>query len=728
MLTEAKPAPPPYKIPKSSDAVLTGEHVEVSFFSYAHVLWKRRLILAGCLIASALFAVIINANKKPVYQSTAEIVFQAKESEQSSASQAANVSVLQDPTFLLTQIRLVSSPILAERVIRKAESSGAREELLQCFSVEPTFAERTGEKLSHTERTSLTAAMRGSLSAWQLERGVRVIAISVTGYHRLAVKRLADLAAEAYIEMNYESQLQSFKKSFVFISKSLAEIREKIKIEEIALLKITREQELLTALQVYAEKHPSVTSLVSEIESLAAKLRQNTGELERMELGEGKIRFPILTEPHLNSESLTAVETDLQNLKLILEQEVQTNREMYNSIFKKLQEVELSSGTKSWLEAKILEPATVPGAPVSPNKRMNFLLALVVGAFIGISLIFFLEYLDSSIRSLDDFRAYLKIFPLGMVPHVDHDDDKEAQLLTGSSRSYWNTNDATLPLHVAEAYRIIRTNLAFGVRDSATKILQVTSAVKGEGKTTTVCNLGISMAQNGMKTLLVDADMRRPSLHHILGLGDNAKGLSSILSQTNGSEDWLGLIRSTPISNLFCLPSGEIPPNPAELLSSSRMHTFLNELKEHFDIVLIDSPPVISVADAPIIASFVEGTLFVTRAGLIPRNLCQRAKHALETVNSRVIGGILNSVTSQQQSYYYGNYYGYGYQSYSYYGDDTPSKKKRGKKKHKAVGVDKAAIWKDLFFSTLASLGARLSSLLKTAKGADDKINFDERG
>ena len=229
-------------------------------------------------------------------------------------------------------------------------------------------------------------------------------------------------------------------------------------------------------------------------------------------------------------------------------------------------------------------------------------------------------------------------------------------------RRFWLAGDSDIPLYVAEAYRIIRTNLAFGSVDTSLKVLQVTSAVKGEGKTTTAANLAVSLALAGSRTLLVDADLRRPALHRILGMDERGPGLSEALTNGKPADS---LLVATVVPNLFCLVAGTIPPNPSELLSSKRMKALVDEIRENFDMVILDSPPVISVADSAIIASRVDGTIFVSRSGFVPRHLCLQAKHALESVNGKIIGCVLNSVQSGHQPYHYDRYY----REYARYGD-----------------------------------------------------------
>ena len=220
---------------------------------------------------------------------------------------------------------------------------------------------------------------------------------------------------------------------------------------------------------------------------------------------------------------------------------------------------------------------------------------------------------------------------------------------------------------IAEAYRSVRTNLQFTNLDQAKKSIMVTSAGPGEGKSTTVANLGVTMAGAGARTLLVDSDLRRPVLHKLFNL-PNTSGLTTVLAEKAPLQE---SIASTRLPSLFVLPSGPLPPNPAEVLSSRRMVEFAELVKSNFDLVLYDSPPVISISDALILSSCVEAVILVVKCGLFPHELIQQAKAQLEGVKANVLGILLNSVNFRRDGYYYRYYYDY---YSSYYGSQDSAK------------------------------------------------------
>ncbi len=719
-MTESKR--PPYSVSRHQDLPAESLSLEAGIHPYLHILRNRKGVIVGCIFTTLLIAFVANITQRPVYQASTEVLLDPKESKDALTSDSSKSSLMQDPTLMMTQFRLIRSRPLAESVLQKLEKPENRELLLTSLGVKAGGKRMDGSLFSEKEKQGVIGRLQGSLSGVQPDRNVRIVKILATGYQPQAVALISNAASEAYIELNHKSNMDSFRQSFMMISQNLAEVREKIKTGELAFQKIDSEVKLLEALKIYGDRHPLVIQLQTDIPQLARRLKREIQSLESIQVGQRKDLMPLLTIPSTQLEDLEKKETDLYTLKPILEQEVSSQKEMYNSLFKKLQEVGVSGGGSVWVDAEIVEPASAPSSPIRPNKKLNLILGFFTGIALGIGLAFFQEYLDSSVRSLEDVRGYLKLFPLGMVPFVQFNlaqknggaktEEEIAVNKMRSSRNFWLANDSDIPLYVAEAYRIIRTNLAFGSIDSTLKILQVTSAVKGEGKTTTAANLAVSLALAGAKILIIDADMRRPALHRILDLEGVEEGLSDALTH---EKSWESLVVPTSTPNLFFMSAGTIPPNPAELLSSRRMKALIEDLTQHFDRVIIDSPPVISVADAAVIASRVDGTIFVSRAGFVPRHLCMQAKSAIESVNGRIVGCVLNSVHSAHQPYYYHQYY----HEYGRYDEDKTNSSKdiladeESGYKEPSTTFDKLKILKEPFFIMLSSGWARFGEQFK---------------
>ena len=228
----------------------------------------------------------------------------------------------------------------------------------------------------------------------------------------------------------------------------------------------------------------------------------------------------------------------------------------------------------------------------------------------------------------------------------------------------------------SEAYRILRTNLQFSSFDKEIKTIVVTSSTPGEGKTTTIANLAITIAQAGVKVLLVDTDLRKPRIHSLFGL-NNSKGITTLLAQHGELKDY---VNSVGINNLDVLKSGPIPPNPSELLGSNAMKNFIQKAKENYDIILLDSAPVGSITDAAVLSAISDGVIFVVNSGKVDCEIVKRAKESLENVKANMLGVVLNNVTKQNQD---------GYYQYEYYGEEqteeASKKKKEKKKKEKEV-------------------------------------------
>lgn len=220
----------------------------------------------------------------------------------------------------------------------------------------------------------------------------------------------------------------------------------------------------------------------------------------------------------------------------------------------------------------------------------------------------------------------------------------------------------------AESYRVLRTNIQFASVDKPVKVIAVTSSSPGEGKTTTLANLAITFAQSGSKVLLIDADLRKPRVHKVFYLS-NVTGMTSVLAQRI---DYKTCVTQATIDNLYVLTAGPIPPNPSELLASNAMKTLMNDLRNDFDIILIDTPPVGIVTDAAILSTIVDGTILVVSSGGVEIEAAQRSKELLEKVNANILGVVLNKIAKEN----YGNYYF----SYYYYAEEKDGEKKKGKK------------------------------------------------
>ena len=298
----------------------------------------------------------------------------------------------------------------------------------------------------------------------------------------------------------------------------------------------------------------------------------------------------------------------------------------------------------------IAEPAELPKYPFKPRKLQNTLLAAVVGCMLAVGMAFLLEYLDYTIKTPEDLDAVYGMATLGVIGVIQGGDRGSAQreqiVALSQPRS-----------PIAEAFRSLRTNIQFANPGRQVRSLLITSAGPTEGKTLTAANLAVSLAGGGSRVILVDTDLRRPRQHRLFEV-PKEPGFTNLVIDQRGDLD--GYLRSTSLENLKVLPSGTVPPNPAELLGSPRAAEVMEQLKEHADVVVYDSPPAGTVTDAVVMASRVDAVLQVVQAGRTRRDLVVRGREMLEKVGARVLGPVLNQVSLSDLGYY-SYYYYYGY-------------------------------------------------------------------
>ncbi|KAA3616684.1 MAG: hypothetical protein DWQ05_13215 [Calditrichaeota bacterium] len=332
-------------------------------------------------------------------------------------------------------------------------------------------------------------------------------------------------------------------------------------------------------------------------------------------------------------------------------------------------------------KVRIIDRAVEPGSPISPKKRQNLMLGMLFGLGLGFAIAISLEYLDKTVRTVEDIER-LNLPFVGTIPHIDVESSGGlSSLLPNGNGKNADFQARMIALNrpkspISEAYRIIRTNLQYSQADGNLKTILITSPGPGEGKSTTTINLGITLANMGLKTLIIDADLRRPVVHNFFKF-DKKPGLTNLLATESAADD---VIKTLDIDNLHILTSGVMPPNPSELLGSVRMRNLLESLKSQFDIILLDSPPIIAVTDALIVASEVDGVLLINKSGKSQIEGVKRADQLLKTARARFLGVVLNDVRAENM---YGSYY-YYYSNQYYYGESsTQGNNGKYQKRHK---------------------------------------------
>jgi len=346
----------------------------------------------------------------------------------------------------------------------------------------------------------------------------------------------------------------------------------------------------------------------------------------------------------------------------ILKQEVETAKALYTEFLNKTSQANIQVAEQH-SNINIIDPAIVPRAPVRPNRLRTILLGFVLSLALGVGIALTIEFLDNTVKNIDDVTRYSQLPTLAVIPGIG----AQRQIISGAKPDAEQKNNGLITRisekragrimeMAAEAYRSLRASVLLSTAGSPPSSILFTSARPAEGKTTTAINTAISLAQLGSRVIVLDADMRRPSAHTLIGL-QNAAGLSTWLSRETSLD---ALIQRVPDHGISFIASGPIPPNPAELISSARMKELLSILVNDYDHVIIDSPPVMNVTDAIIMATFVEGVVIVVRGGQTRRNLLIRARQELQKVGARIFGVVLNDADLKgdgYDDYYSGKYY-----------------------------------------------------------------------
>jgi len=352
----------------------------------------------------------------------------------------------------------------------------------------------------------------------------------------------------------------------------------------------------------------------------------------------------------------------------ILKRDYETNRKIYEELLEKLKQAGVSAGLKS-SNIRIVDAARVPTSPTSPNIPRNIELSLLLGTLGGIGLAFVLEALDTTVRTPEQVEIVSALPSLGIIPlSVPLSVNGVRPFLTGRQTFGMELITYKRPQsQIAESFRSLRTSILLsGSFESRPKVLLITSALPKEGKSSTSVNLAIVLAQKGSRVLLVDGDMRRPTLHRVLGVSRDV-GLSSLLDGTAVEES--AILPAPDFPNLFVLPAGLSPSNPAELLASELLSKLLKQWRSQYDYVIIDSPPALSVTDAVVISPEADAVVVVVRSGQTTKDAVRRTRDTLYQVNARIMGIVMNAVDLRSPDLYY--YYYYSKRGNGYYNDGS---------------------------------------------------------
>ena len=531
---------------------------ELDLRDYLGIIRKRKLLIAATAIAVMAIVISLTLLQTPVYRSGADVLLQARTSEQLLQQGSGRQDAAQ--TIVNTEIEVMKS-----------------RSVLDAVEKELGF------------RPAVAIAGRGE---------TYVVAVTATSTDPDQAAEIANAYAETYVRVRREGQVNDL---------------------------------LAASEQVQAQ----LTGLDAETAALDERVKA--------------IDFAIAAAPNERAADAARIERDqIVNAQQPDRLSIANRRASY---VEQLDQLRLSSGLSKTGGARIVSQAVAPTSPFKPAPRRSVVIAMVLGLLIGVGLAFLREYLDDSISSREDLeRAIPELDLLTVVPVFgDWKDRKTAKLVSVAS-----PQSAT-----AEAYRTLRTSMQFVGIDHTIKVTQVTSPNPGEGKSTTLANLGVQLSRTGRRVVLVDCDLRKPRLHEFFDVSNDV-GFTSILLGDATVADALSPVKGE--RNLVVVPSGPVPPNPSELLSAKRTQEVLQMLGEQADFVLVDSPPVLPVSDSLVLSRLVDATILVIAAGATTRRGAHRAYEQLEQIDAPLIGVVLNSVeTGTRYDGGYGSYGSYGY-------------------------------------------------------------------
>lgn len=689
---------------------------EIDLLQYWRILRDRQWLVIGIVGAIAALVLVLTLLATPIFRASSTLQIERE------ALNVVNVEGLipseggWNDDFYTTQYELLESRSLAQRVaqdLKLAEHPEYKEALVEVGKDLPPAKRR------ELQQQSLAGSLLGGLTVTPV-RNSRLVQISFDSPDPEFAARVANAWGQAFIASNLERRFDASSYARKYLEERLAQLKGRLEDSEKALVDFSTQEQIVsvgdnapslsaqslsalnTALakaedeRIKAEAERDQANLASGMglpqvvaNPLIQKLREQKAlysaqyqeklgtykpdypdmlrlrgqidEAERNIQAEvGNIRASInarydsaMTQESLLRDRISALKGDVLDLQgrsiqyNILKRETETNRQIYDALLQRYKEIGVAGGVGA-NNIFIVDRAEAPSGPFKPNLLRNLALALLVGGMLAVLAAFALHYLDRTIHSPKALEALTQRPVLGVIPK-----------LPANTTPAQAAADLRSPF--SEAYRSVRTALQFATAHGLPGTLLVTSPGAGEGKTTTAMELAANIAQLGKRVLLVDADLRNPSLHKLLGVS-NAVGLSSLLA---GAAEADAALQATAEPNLSVIASGPLPPNPPELLAGDGLQALLDALRPRFDVIVLDGPPVLGLADAPLLAHRAEATLLVATADETRSDALAGALQRLQAAQARVLGTVLTRFDlAKHDNYGYG-----GYSYYSYLGD-----------------------------------------------------------
>src|SRR5436190_3570708 len=450
---------------------------------------------------------------------------------------------------------------------------------------------------------------------------------------------------------------------------SVPELRSDIVLQDLFKKRGDLNSQASDALAQYGPNFPKVQRLqgqLKEIEQLIFDEKKSIIDQMGNDYNAARQRETLLTQA-LDQQKIEANQMSERLVEYnILKREAEANKTLYDGMLTKLKEANIAGALKS-SNIRVVDPAMIPSTPTRPAKARNIALAFIVGLVGGIGLALLREYLDNTVKTPDDIETLSRLPSLAVVPAFsDSNGNGRRGLLKGVSSNGHDKRIELVAQHLpksqmSEAFRALRTALLLSQADHPPQVILVTSALPREGKTTAAANLAVTLAQLGDRTLLIDADLRKPGVGRLLNMTDGKyAGLSSFLAGVSSLDSIT--VPHPAIPNLVAIPTGPLPPNPADLLSSHKLADAITELRSKFKFIVIDSPPIMAATDAVILSVQADGVLLVVRSGETPKEAFTRTRDLLSSVKCRILGVVLNAVDASAPDYYYSyRYYPYSY-------------------------------------------------------------------
>ena len=509
--------------------------------------------------------------------------------------------------------------------------------------------------------------VQGSLAVSKI-KDTRIYLITALSTDPDLAQALANTAAAVYIDFSLKEKQDSAEKTLTVLTGQIDDLKDKIQRSEMAKIdyvKRTGEVPLgenefspISGQQMSAYQHGQLLKDLRSLlvrEEIAREQLLNRYLENHPRVKASNRQIEVLREK-ISSENNRIIQAHKEAIEYgILEKEAQANQDQYKVLIKKLKDLNLSdSGIESGIE--IIERAELPTVPIAPKKKKNLTLGAILGLVLGLGAVLVIEYFDPTLQTPEELESCLEVPVLASIPRMvapsGLNKKEAAQFLSQIVESQPQSTSA-------EMFKRLRATIHPGDFMDKSFALMITSSSAKEGKSTIAANLSAAMAQAGLKTVVVDGDMRRPSIGRIFQISGEV-GLATFL---NGDADWEQVIFPSNIDGLQVIPSGPIPTNPSELLESPRFAQLIVDLKAKFDRVIIDSPPAGALADAAIIGNSVDGVILVCFAGHIDKKFILRTKQQLEKGGAKIYGAVLNYIELKLRSYYhyYQSVYKYGY-------------------------------------------------------------------